>query len=157
MMVVIKSREDFSMNNQEMDTESLENRLTQAGGVEDFWRDNELNLREMTLADFLSKLLAQKGLKKAEVIRRSEMDRCYAYHIFGGQKENPSRDRVLALALAMELSPKETQHFLHYAGAGALYVRDHFDSVIWYALEYKLGVTETNLLLDELGLRALAL
>ena len=92
-----------------------------------------------------------------DIIKRSGMDRGYVYHIFGGQKANPSRDKVLVLALAMELSPKETQHFLHYAGAGALYVRDHFDSVIWYALEHKLGVTETNLVLDELGLRTLSL
>ena len=145
------------MKEQEMDTESLENRLSQAGGVEDFWRDNALNLRDMTLAEFLQELLVQKGLKTSEVIKRSGMDRGYVYHIFGGQKANPSRDKVLVLALAMELSPKEAQHFLHYAGAGALYVRDHFDSVIWYALEHKLGVTETNLLLDELGLRVFAL
>ncbi len=139
------------------DTEKLEHQLEQVRMVQDFWRDNELELQELTLADFLSQLLAKKGLKKSEVVRRSEMDRGYAYHIFGGQKENPSRDKVLTLALAMELTPKETQHFLHYAGAGALYVRDHFDSVIWYALEHQLGVAETNLLLDELGLRVLAL
>ena len=145
------------MKGQEMDTESLENRLSQAGGVEDFWRDNALNLRNMTLAEFLQELLVQKGLKTADIIKRSGMDRGYVYHIFGGQKANPSRDKVLVLALAMELSPKETQHFLHYAGAGALYVRDHFDSVIWYALEHKLGVVETNQLLEDLGLRTFTL
>lgn len=145
------------MKEKELDTESLEHQLSKAGGVEDFWRDNELNLRKMTLSEFLQRLLVEKGLKITEVIKRSGMDRGYVYHIFGGQKANPSRDKVLILALAMELNPKETQHMLHYAGDGALYVRDHFDSVIWYALEHKLGVIETNLLLDELGMQTLAI
>lgn len=73
------------------------------------------------------------------------------------EKQNLSRDKVLALALAMKLTTKETQHLLHYAGAGALYVRDHWDSVLWYALEHRMGVVDTNLLLTELNLRALEL
>ncbi len=140
-----------------LDTEKLEHRLRQARDVQDFWRDNELNLREMTLAEFLQEMLTAKGLKKAEVVRQSGLDKGYAYHLFGGQKQNPSRDKVLAFALAMKLSPKEAQHLLHYAGAGALYVRDHWDSVLWYGLEHQLGVMETNLLLTELNLRALEL
>lgn len=138
------------------DTETLEHGLSEARDVQDFWRDNELNLREMTLAEFLTGLLAEKGLKKADVVRDSGLDTGYAYHLFGGQKQNPARDKVLILALTMKLTPKETQHLLHYAGAGALYVRDHFDSVIWYALEHKLGVVKTNLLLTDLGLQELA-
>lgn len=145
------------MPEQEIDTDTLEHRLREAEGVEDFWRDNELNLRELSLSEFLTRLMENKGLKKAEIVRRTGMDKGYVYHIFGGQKTNPSREKVLAIALAMNLNPKETQHLLHYAGAGALYVRDHWDSVIWYALEHRLGVMETNLLLDELGLRTLAL
>ena len=94
-----------------VDTEKLEHQLGKARDVQDFWRDNELNLREMTLAEFLQELLTAKG----------------------------------------------TQHLLHYAGAGALYVRDHWDSVLWYALEHRMGVVDTNLLLTELNLRALEL
>ena len=147
----------MGMEKKIVDTENLEHQLGKARDVQDFWRDNELNLREMTLAEFLQELLTAKGLKKAEVVKRSGLDKGYAYHLFGGQKQNPSRDKVLALALAMKLTTKETQHLLHYAGAGALYVRDHWDSVLWYALEHQMGVVDTNLLLTELNLRALEL
>ena len=46
---------------------------------------------------------------------------------------------------------EEAQRLLYYAGAKQLYVRDPWDSVIWYALEHKLSVGETNELLQKLN------
>ena len=43
-------------------------------------------------------LLEDKGLTKLNVIRHSQMDRHYAYHIFSGVRANPSRNKILALA-----------------------------------------------------------
>lgn len=37
------------------------------------------------------------------------------------------------------------------AGAKQLYVRDPWDSVVWYALEHKMSVGETNELLEKLN------
>ncbi|MBO6236905.1 MAG: hypothetical protein J6N22_09340, partial [Schwartzia sp.] len=56
-----------------------------------------------------------------------------------------------AIALAMRLTTKETQHLLHYADVGELYVRDPWDSVLWFALEHQMTVMETNLLLHRLS------
>lgn len=56
----------------------------------------------------------------------------------------------------MGLTVKEAQHLLYYAGSEALYARNAFDSIIWYALENHLNVIDANLLLERLGEKPLA-
>jgi len=131
-------------------TASLEHELSEAKRVEDYLAVNDSELINQTLADHLEELIKEKGLNKALIIEQSGLDKVYAYHIFAGRK-NASRNKILALAIAMGLTPDETQHLLYYAKAERLYVRNSWDSVIWHALENKLSVLETNLLLDKLG------
>ena len=133
------------------DTEQLQHELKDADSMEAFFAENGEHLRHLTLAEYLGQLLEEKGLTKAEVVRRSNLDQVYGYHIFSGYKKSPSKEKVLALALALGLSPEEAQRLLYYAGAKQLYVRDPWDSVIWYALEHKLSVGETNELLQKLN------
>lgn len=129
----------------EKDTEELENELAETDDLKKFFADNELNLRNFTLAQYLSYLLVTKNLSKADVIKRSELGD-YAYHIFSGRK-NTSREKVISLAVAMQLSFEECQHLLYYAGAKQLYARDSWDDVIIYALKNNLTVTQINELL----------
>ena len=75
----------------------------------------------------------------------------YADHIFAGRKKHTSRAKALSIALAMGLTPKEAQYLLYYAGAERLYVRNPWDSVLWYALEHHMTVMETNLLLQKVA------
>lgn len=135
---------------EEKNTRQLEDALQQAGSIEDFLQKNKASLQPFTLAEYLEKLLAEKHLDKAAVVHASGLERSHAYHIFAGKK-HPSRPKVLALALAMQLTPKETQYLLHYAGVGQLYVRDPWDSILWHALERHLSTADTNLLLDQLN------
>ncbi|MBQ3854716.1 MAG: hypothetical protein II778_08410 [Anaerovibrio sp.] len=131
-------------------TDWLEHELSDAKSVESYLTDNKDELNNQSLPEYLEGILKEKGLNKAQVIEKSCLDKVYAYHIFAGRKKS-SRNRILALALAMELTPDETQHLLYYAEAEKLYVRNSWDSVVWYALENRLSVVETNLLLDKLG------
>lgn len=131
----------------EKDTGRLEHELAEARGVEGFFEENVEEFRRCSAAEYLASLLAEKGLKQADVIRASGLEAHYASHIFAGRK-NTSRFNLLSLALAMHLTTKETQHLLHYADVGQLYVRDPWDSVVWYALEHRLSVMETNALLQ---------
>ena len=103
------------------------------------------------LNEYLEKLLAEKNLVKAEVIEQSGLNREYAYHIFSGNRKNPSRPKILALAIAMGLDLDEVQYLLRYAKQGALYPRNPWDSVIISAVQQKLTVAQTNELLDQLG------
>ena len=90
-------------------------------------------------------------MKLAEVVKRSGLNREYAYHIFNGRAKNPSREKILALATAMALNLDEVQYLLRYARQGLLYPRNPWDAVIISALEQKLSVAQTNELLRQLG------
>ena len=132
------------------DTEKLEHELSKAKTIDDYLDLNQDNLQNFTLKDYLTYLLQKKSLLKADVIKASGLEQHYAYHIFSGKK-HPSRPKVLALALALRLTPEETQYLLYYAGAERLYVRNPWDSVLWHALEHHLSVVDTNLLLESLA------
>lgn len=136
-------------------TEELENELSSSTDIKKYLSANEEERKDLTLSEYLNELLTVKKLNKAEVIKNSLLEKTYAYHIFAGRKKNPSRKKALALALAMKLSRKETQHLLYYAGCRELYVRNPWDSIIFYALEHGLSVMDTNLLLESVGEKSL--
>ena len=132
-------------------TEELKNDLHQASGLEGFLVDNQKNFCQYTLAEYLHHLLEEKHLIKMDVVRDSLLERLYAYHIFAGRKKNPSRNKVISLALAMKLTPEETQYLLYYAGLEQLYVRNPRDSILWYALDHHMSVIDTNIMLQKMS------
>lgn len=132
-------------------TEELKGDLHQASGLEGFLVDNQKDFRRYTLAEYLNHLLAEKHLSKMDVVRDSSLERLYAYHIFAGRKKNPSRNKVISLALAMKLTPEETQYLLYYARAEHLYVRNPRDSILWYALDHHMSVVDTNIMLQKMS------
>ena len=132
------------------DTGELEHELASAQSVASYFEANAAELRDETLAMHLARLLAEKGLEKSDVIARSGLDELYAYHIFAGRKPHPAKAKVLALALAMELTRKETQHLLYYAHQPRLYVRSVWDGIVYHALERRATVIEANQLIAEL-------
>ena len=115
------------------------------------WRDRNREEFVMPLDEYLKKLLAEKNLERTEVIERSGLNREYVYHIFSGTKKNPSRPKLLTLAIAMGLNLDEVQYLLRYAGQGVLYPRNQWDAVIISAIEQRLSVMQTNELLHGLG------
>ena len=131
------------------DTEQLENELVAAADVKNFLNDNKDNFKNYTLAEYLNKLLAEKNLSKSEIIKLSQLDATYVYRVFSGVTKKPARQNVIALALALKLSPQETNYLLYYAGVEKLYVRNEWDSIIFFALENNLSVAETNELLQD--------
>lgn len=139
---------------EEKDTAQLEHELKAADDVKKFDEENAENFREYTLAEYLQKLLAEKNLSKAQVIKDSQLGEIYAHHIFGGRK-NTSREYILSLAVAMKLTPKETDYLLYYGKHKKLYVRDRWDEVIFFALENGLNILETNELLHDMNLSPL--
>lgn len=93
-------------------------------------------------------IIEEKGLSKAEIIRRSNLDRTYAYQILNGTKL-PGRDKILALSIAAGLSLRETQRMLECAEEGILYSRSSRDAVIIYGIEHHLTILQINELLDK--------
>lgn len=132
------------------DTEKLLAEIKSDGDMREFLRQNE-NEFVKPLHVYLSELLQEKNLSKAQVIKNSLINTNYAYHIFIGKKKNPSRDKIISLGLAMSLNLDEMQYLLRYACTGALYPRNSRDAVIISAVEQNFSVPETNLLLEKLN------
>ena len=134
----------------EKDTEELLSELKEDEDIRQFLSKNQKESL-LPLHEYLEHLLVEKGLKKADVIQASLLDRAYGYHIFSGVKANPSRRKLLPLALAMQLDLDETQHLLRYAGETMLYPRNPWDSIIISAIQKGLSVKEANTLLAQMG------
>lgn len=127
-------------------TDELTNELKTATDIEDYLSANRKHFIKDSLSSHLHKLLAEKKLRRADVIRGSMLGRAYVYRIFAGQKI-PSRDKLIALAFGMHLSDEETQRMLKLSGNRELYARDERDALILFALQRKMTVMETNSLL----------
>ena len=122
--------------------------------ITEFFKNNSNEMNLPSLSVYLNQLLQEKNLSKSYLAKNSGLDKHYVYHILAGLK-NPSRTKVLAIALAIHLTLNETQRALKYAHAKELYIRDKWDSLIIYALNHKLSVLETNELLDEFHIEIL--
>ena len=132
------------------DTDQLFVELREDNNIKNYLRRNRDEF-VVPLSEYLENLLAEKHLSKQAVIEKSCVQREYAYHIFSGLKKNPSRPKILALAIAMDLNLEEIQYLLRYARQSPLYPRNPWDSIIISAVERKLDVVQTNELLSRFG------
>ncbi len=101
-----------------------------------------------TFSSYINQLLTEKHRQSADVIRDSQIQRNYGYQILDGTK-NPGRDKVLAICLSASCTVEETQRALALAGVGALYPKKIRDSILIFALNRQLSVSQTNELLYE--------
>ena len=131
----------------EKSTQELLDALSGARDLDQFMEENRACFDRRRLAEFLQQYMKEKGLKRGEVIRASQLNEVYAYQIFNGTKE-PSRDKVVCLLLAMKTTVLEAQTLLKVCGYAPLDAKNERDCMLLYALEHGLTVTETQMLLD---------
>lgn len=108
-----------------------------------------------SFASYLNQKMTEHGITPASLIQKAGIQRNYGYQILSGQKK-PSRDKIIALCLALHLPLKDTQHALTLAQEGTLYPRNHRDSILIFAVNESLSVLKTNELLCELNHSPLA-
>jgi transcriptional regulator with XRE-family HTH domain len=130
-------------------TGELFNELKKDIDIENFIAANQPEFTK-PLHKYLCELLETKNLTRKEIAFAMNVDPSYIHHIFSGKKK-PSRERLLAIARAMDLNLKDTQYLLRYGGYGSLYPRNPFDSVIIYSIENGLTFNEMNNYLKQLG------
>lgn len=135
-------------------TEMLNHEIKTATDIEDYLRENKENMLNCSLPRYLEKMLAKKGLNRAQAVQGSSLNRTYAYQIFSGEK-TPSRDKLLALAFGMHLTGDETQRMLKISCNRELYARDARDALILFALERGKTIMEVNETLYDHGFPAL--
>ena len=99
-------------------------------------------------------LSRQEALNIPELAEMTGISRSYLYQLIPAKdtppktvKNNPDRKLLLAIAIALKFSVDETQHLLKYADEPELYPRRKFDTIILYALERRLRLIDTNILL----------
>ncbi len=116
----------------------------------DYIEMEEDNLVKMELHEYIQNILDTKGISRGELIKNSGLDRTYTYQILSGAK-SPSRDKVLAICFTLKLSFEEIQNLLKATGYPILYARIKRDSIIIFALQHNITLTDTNELLFDSG------
>ena len=130
-------------------TQELLKFLKNSKRIESYLSNNSKELKEISLPQYLENLLKEKNIKKSQCISDANLQRNYGYQIFSGER-TPSRNKLLALCIAMRLTPEETHSLLCSTGYADLYPKNKRDSILIFALEKHLNILETNELLYEL-------
>lgn len=136
-------------------TQELLDILKNTPSFSDYTEQEEPELVQVSVSDYLNQLIHTKNQDLPSLIRKSGLDRNYCYQIFDGRKR-PSRDKVLALCFAMHLSFTEVQNLLKATGYPILHARIERDSAIIFSLQRNCALSDVNELLYELGYKELA-
>ena len=105
---------------------------------------------ERDLAGYLQELLAEKGLKQADVVREASLNPTFGWQVFVGQR-GASRNKILQIALAMRLDLRETNRLLKIAGHNELYCKIRRDAIVIFCVDKDYTLQETNETLYEFG------
>ena len=101
----------------EKTTERLD-KILQSADTGDFseYSRRELSDELPSLSDYLNEYIGKKGLLVSDIVKRSGLSRDYAYAILNGNRKNPTKDRIIALCLAIHMNLLETQRALKICG-----------------------------------------
>ena len=135
-------------------TDELAHEINRSDNILDYFAENRGEMQLDSLPEYLESWLNQKGCSKADVVRRSNLNKAYVYQIFSGKKY-PSRDKVIALAFGLGLDDKEVQMLLKQAGYRELYPRDPRDALLLYAIGHHKGIIDANELLYDHNIEVL--
>ena len=137
----------------EKDTAEIAHEIKNAKSPEALLQDPENSLPPMTLAEYLTQLLDERKMTKSQLAKEAGINAIYCCHLVDGRKKSTSRPKLLAIAVGLSLSEKETQRLLYYGGHPPLYPRADWDKIILYALQHHLSVIDTNIMLINLNLQ----
>ncbi|MBQ8823374.1 MAG: XRE family transcriptional regulator [Lachnospiraceae bacterium] len=133
-------------------TNELMNELTSVTDVEKFLEENQDELLDISLSEYLRQLLQKYGLDKSEIFQRAGMkDNNYGYEIFRSDKKKASREKLIRICIGFPLTIEETQQVLKLGKVSPLYPRDTRDALILYGLKKGYDLNKLNDLLFEKG------
>ena len=129
-------------------TEVLNDKLYKSTDLKDFLKENASHLRTDSFNHFLYDLITESKMKNSELFAKANMSESYGYQLLNGKRQ-PSRDKILQLAIGLSLDMEKTNQMLKLAEKSELYVKNKRDAVIMFAIVNKLNIIETNELLDD--------
>lgn len=86
----------------------------------------------------LNKYISDKKMKKADVIRKLNIDRNYGYLILNGTRM-PTRNCIIQMSIMLGLEVEEIDYLLRLAGKSPLYVRNIVDARVFYAVKHHMN------------------
>ncbi len=124
-------------------TDELMDELLKANSISEYLKENSQYMVSDELATYLNNIMAKKGLVKSDVIKKTEFSEVMGYQIFAGTRQ-PSRDSLICICVAMNMSLEETQTLLKIAGFAALYPKSKRDSIIIKGISENKTVAKIN-------------
>jgi len=136
------------------DTSKMLEELKNCSDFSRFYNENREYTVKAALSEYLEALLEKYKVKKADVIRKSELSEVYAYQIFSGVRV-PERKKLLCLTIAMGINLDEVQTVLKCCGYAQLYVKNPFDCIVIYGICKNMSVQQINYLLYDYKMETL--
>ena len=133
-----------------MKTKDLEQEMSGRAKLNAFLEKNKDEFLSYDMNVILQPLMKRQGLSKAELARRAKISDVYLFQILSGRRK-PSRDKLMCICIAMELSVQETQTILKQCHEVSLYAKDRRDAIILFGLERKWNVSGIDDALFEAG------
>ena len=138
------------------DHEQVMSEIRTAAEVRDFIEEN-CGDKEEYFFEYLNRIINDKKLKVADVMKRSNINQNYGYNIVNGARKNPGRDKIIAICIGSGMSFDETQEALDTAKLARLYYRSERDVRIAAALNNRVcDVVKVNMELSDNGLEPLS-
>lgn len=102
------------------------------------------------VGQYLEKLLWKYDKNQATVSKEAGLVPAHVGNIVRGRINDPARDVLIAICLAIGTTVDEVQHLLRYAGHTPLYVRRKRDVIIWFGfMKHKRPMDVNEDLADE--------
>lgn len=133
------------------DTNELMNELIKSDNTDEYCSKNAQFMVNDKISIYLNNILENKRLVKSKIIKKTELSEVQCYQIFDGRRK-PSRDSLLSICIAMELSLDETQQMLKTGGFAPLYPKNQRDVIIIKGIQNNLSVAQINEHLYDLDL-----
>ena len=135
----------------------LEASLPRYDSLEDFEKDfpEEFLKDDSRVGDYLRELLYKYDKDPSAISKKAGLSFSYVGLITNKKKNNPSRDALIAICLAIGTTFEEAQYLLKYAGHAPLYVRRRRDVVIWFGFMKEQDIDTVNDNLYARGMKTL--
>lgn len=141
-------------NNNTDELDKIINNINSENDIDKFIKNQLSSVSTLKFHEYIDDIRISKKIKKSTLVADSEINRTYCYQILNGTK-NPSRDNVIKIALACNLSLVQANKALTLAGFNKLYSKDVRDSLIIYFINNCYSVVNANIILDKYQLSLL--
>ena len=131
-------------------TDELLKILEKSKNIDCYLENNSDSIIDIELRDYLENIMLERNISIPELIKRSNLASVYVYKILAGERM-PGRDKLLCIAIGMQMSLQEIQMALRIAGHSLLYPKTKRDSIIIFAVNHNANLAECNETLYELG------